>query len=225
MAQRSERVKLSDTVVEKLEAMISAMKPGERLPTEKELSERFSVGRSTLREAMKVLSARKMVVRRNEGTFVGDSIKGCLVDPLNLIINMQAGNDMNALIELREILELNTIRMAAERAVPDDIVELQRAHWLFKEPGISKEEIQQRDINFHNAIAKIAGNPVIEELLNSLRTVIAKNIEQEKQGHIGLEWTRDFHQEMVDAIARQDSQKAYQVMKDYLNAVYECIGI
>lgn len=100
MQTNGSRVNLSDTVVEKLEAMISTMKPGERLPTEKELSERFSVGRSTIRESMKVLSARRMVVRRNEGTFVGDAVKGCLVDPLKLIINMQPDSDINALIEL-----------------------------------------------------------------------------------------------------------------------------
>ena len=52
MAQNSSRVSLTDTVMEKLEEMITSMKPGERLPTENELSERFSVGRSTIRESM-----------------------------------------------------------------------------------------------------------------------------------------------------------------------------
>lgn len=62
MAQSSGRVSLTDTVMEKLEEMITSMKPGERLPTENELAEQFSVGRSTIRESMKVLAARRMVV-------------------------------------------------------------------------------------------------------------------------------------------------------------------
>ena len=62
MQNNGGRVSLSDAVVEKLETMISTMKPGERLPTEKELAEAFSVGRSTIRESMKVLSDRKSVV-------------------------------------------------------------------------------------------------------------------------------------------------------------------
>jgi len=219
------RVSLSDAVVEKLEAMISGMKPGERLPTEKDLSEQFSVGRSTIRESMKVLSAKRMVVRRNEGTFVGDAVKGCLVDPLNLIISMQAGGDVNSLIELREILELSTIRMACQRATPDDIIELERACWMIDEPGLTKEERQKRDISFHNTIAKVAGNPVIEELLGSLRLVIAKNVETQEDHVILLNGTRDFHREMVNAISEQNPDRAYEVMTDYFEAVYKFIGI
>ena len=191
MQNNGGRVSLSDAVVEKLETMISTMKPGERLPTEKELAEAFSVGRSTIRESMKVLSARRMVVRRNEGTFVGDAVKGCLVDPLNL----------------------------------DDIVELERARWMMDEPGLSKEERQKRDINFHNTIAKVAGNPVIEELLGSLRLVIAKNVETRNDEVILVNGTRNFHKEMVDAIGEQNPQRAYQIMTEYFEAVYQFIGI
>ena len=225
MQNNGGRVSLSDAVVEKLETMISTMKPGKRLPTEKELAEAFSVGRSTIRESMKVLSARRMVVRRNEGTFVGDAVKGCLVDPLNLIISMQAGGDVNSLIELREILELSTIRLACQRATPDDIVELERARWMMDEPGLSTEERQKRDINFHNTIAKVAGNPVIEELLGSLRLVIAKNVETRNDEVILVNGTRNFHKEMVDAIGEQNPQRAYQIMTEYFEAVYQFIGI
>lgn len=225
MTNGAGRVNLSDAVVEKLEEMIASMKPGERLPTEKDLSEQFAVGRSTIREAMKVLAARKMVVRRNEGTFVGDAVKGCLIDPLKLIINMQPGNDMNALIELREILELNTVRMAAQRATPDDVVKLERANWMTREPGLSKKEKQDRDIAFHNTIAEIAGNPVIEELLASVRAVIAQNVETQKAEILDFEWSRDFHGEIVEAIKDQDPDRAYQVMDDYFESVYQFIGM
>ena len=226
MADGNGRVSLSDTVVKKLEEMISTMKPGERLPTEKELSEQFSVGRSTIRESMKVLSARRMVVRRNEGTFVGDAVKGCLVDPLKLIINMQPDSDINALIELREILELSTIRLAAQRATPDDVVELERACWLMREPGLPKKECQKRDIAFHNTIAKVAGNPVIEELLNSLRLVIAQNLEDKSEILIfDSESGKDPHREMVDAIRDQDPDRAYDIMTRYFERVYQFMGI
>ena len=80
------KIRLSDTVMKELEAIILNMKPGDKLPTEMELAERFSVGRSTIRECMKVFSARKMIVRRNEGTFVSSQVKECLVDPLNILV-------------------------------------------------------------------------------------------------------------------------------------------
>ena len=91
--EKAPRKILSDTVIEQLESIISEMTPGERLPTENELSERFGVGRSTIREGLKVLSYRKVVVRKNEGTFVAEKTsEGCLTDPLNLILNMNVGS-------------------------------------------------------------------------------------------------------------------------------------
>ena len=165
-----------------------------------------------------------MVVRRNEGTVVGDAVKGCLVDPLKLIINMQPDSDINALIELREILELNTIRMACQRATPDDIAALDRACWLMKEPGLSKQEVQKRDIAFHNTIAKVAGNPVIEELLGALRTVIAQNLENQAEIILFRDGP-DPHQEMVEAIKDQDPDRAYEIMVHYFERVYQFIGI
>lgn len=152
-------------------------------------------------------------------------MNGCLIDPLNLIIKMQAGNDVNALIELREILELNTIRMAAQRATEEDVIELRRAEWLINEPGIDRAERQNRDIAFHNTIAKIAGNLVIEELLNSLRAVIAQNVESFESEEFRFRFSRDFHCEMVDAISEQNPDQAATVMRDYFDAVYQSIGI
>lgn len=225
MHHNGARVSLSDTIIEKLEEMIATMKPGDRLPTEMELSELFSVGRSTIRESMKVLTAKKMVVRRNEGTFVADAINGCLVDPLNMIINMTAC-DVNSLIELREILELSAIEMAAHRATQSDIVELERANWLMSEPGLTRVEKQKRDIEFHSAIAKCTGNMVIVELLNAVRTVIAQNVES-KDGSVLHTFPdgQEYHLEMIAAIAAQDSSKARQCMQNYFESVHKTQGI
>ena len=225
MVQSSGRISLTDTVIEKLEEMITSMKPGERLPTENELAEKFSVGRSTIRESMKVLAARRMVVRRNEGTFVGDAVKGCLIEPLNLMIKMQQESDINCLIELREILEINAVRNAAQRATSEDVAELKRAQWLMEEPGITKTEAQSRDINFHNQIAKIAGNPVIVELLGSLRAVIAQNLERPETMEYVFNRERNFHQEIIDAIEEQDPDRGVQAMQGYFDAVYQFFGV
>lgn len=221
MQHNGTRVSLSDAIIEKLEEMITTMKPGDRLPTEMELAEMFAVGRSTIRESMKVLTAKKMVVRRNEGTFVADAVNGCLVDPLNMIINMTDCN-VNSLIEVREILELSSIEMAAQRATQEDIAELERANWLMHEPGLSKAEKQKRDMEFHSAMARISGNMVIVELLNAVRTVIAQHLE--KEDHI-YGTGKEFHREMIEAISEQDSAKARQCMLAYFESVHKTQGI
>ena len=221
MQHNGTRISLSDAIIEKLEEMIATMKPGDRLPTEMELAEMFSVGRSTIRESMKVLTVKKMVVRRNEGTFVADAVNGCLVDPLNMIINMTNCN-VNSLIEVREILETSSIEMAAQRATQEDIAELEKANWLMHEPGISKAEMQKRDMEFHAAMARISGNMVIVELLNAVRTVIAQNLEKEE--HI-YGTGKEFHREMIEAISEQDSVKARQCMLAYFESVHRTQGI
>ncbi len=221
MSQNGTRVNLSDAVIEKLEAMITTMKPGDRLPTEMELSEQFAVGRSTIRESLKVLTAKKMIVRRNEGTFVADAVNGCLVDPLNMIINM-TDCDVNSLIELREILECSAIEMAAQRATQQDIAELARANWLMSEPGLNRKEVRLRDMEFHAAIARISGNTVIIELLNAVRTVIAQHLEKE---HLYYPSGKEYHLEMIEAITQQDPAKARQCMSNYFEYVHKTQGI
>ena len=115
----NDRITLSDNVLKQLENLIvKELKPGEKLPTEAQLSETFSVSRSTIRESMKVLSAKGLVVRKNQGTFVSEKVNKCLIDPLDLLINMKIGN-VRDLLELREMLELQTIRVAAERISED----------------------------------------------------------------------------------------------------------
>lgn len=211
----SNRVILSDDVLVKLEALITKeMKPGERLPTEKELTERFSVGRSTIRESMKVLSARGLIIRRNEGTFVSENVNKCLIDPLNLLVNMKIGN-VEDLLELRQLLELGIIRVAAERVTPELLLELDRINWRMMEPGLSAQALQTLDIAFHNTIAKATGNSVLTELLNAVRQVIAKNVEDVDACVPTLEKSTDIHRALVDTMREHDSVKAYELLKEY----------
>lgn len=209
------RVILSDNVLEQLETMIVRnMEPGEKLPTEMELAESFSVGRSTIRESMKVLSAKGLITRRNEGTFVSERVNKCLIDPLNLLVNMKIGN-VEDLLELRQLLELGTIRIAAERATPEVLSELERINWQMSEPGLSAPALQSLDISFHNAISGATGNTVLMELLNAIRQVIAKNLEDCEAVVPVLDESMDIHQQLVEAMRAHNGTLAYEIMERY----------
>lgn len=215
MQANVKRTNLCDTIVKELESAIASMEPGDRLPSEKELSEQYEVGRSTIRESLKVLTARKIIVRRNEGTFVADKITDCLTDPLDVFINMEVGS-IDSLLELREILEISIIRIAAQRATEEDLQKIYHAQWLLNEPNLSDEEGQNRDIQFHNAIAATLKNPVIVELLGAIRTVIARNVE-DCGPRPSLD--RAYHEEMVDSIATHDPDRAGTCMSEYFLAI------
>lgn len=209
------RVNLSDNVTLELEKMIcDTLQPGDRLPPEVELAERFSVGRSTMRESMKALVARGIITRRNEGTFVAENLNESLIAPLSLMINMEIGK-VQDLLELRELLELGTIKIAAGRSTPEQVSELEQINWRMQEPGASAEKRQALDIEFHNSIVGMTGNAMLMELLNALRQVIAKNIENPEALNSGELGANNYHRQLIDAIAAHDGATAHSVLEAY----------
>lgn len=213
------RTNLTDALMADLEKLILNMEPGEKLPTENELTERYGVGRSTIREVLKVLSYKKLIVRRNEGTFVAEKISDCLVDPLNLIINMSISN-VEELIELRELLEVMILKLAVRRATDEDIANLERSNWLITEPGLTPVQQQERDFDFHNELAKCAKNSMIAELLKSARQVIIQNIEDTPPFPTALEDEGlELHRQIICAIKNRDEDAAIRLMEEYLLAM------
>lgn len=211
------RIILSDNITKQLEDMIAnSLHPGDRLPTELELSEQFGVGRSTIRESMKVLAAKGLIVRRNEGTFVSNDVRQCLVSPLSLLINMKIGK-VKDLLELRRLLELSSITIAAERITPEIVQELEHINWQMSEPGLSTKELQRLDIVFHSTIFKATGNEVLMELLNATRQVIAQNLENDQAAFAVLDRSLDIHQKLIEALKLRDADHAYAVMRQYFD--------
>ena len=206
---------LSDSIQKELEELItSGFKPGDKIPTEKELAERFSVGRSTIRESMKALVAKGLVARTTEGTFVSDKVNQCLIDPLSLMVNMEIG-DIYDLLELREIIELGMIRIAAQKIDDSSLSMLKRINWQIQEPDADPAVLQERDIAFHSKIAESTGNQVLTEFLNAIRRVIVRNIENEEATSGFIQEAYMQHQELIEALEEHNPDKAYDVLKKY----------
>lgn len=209
------KISLSDVALKKLEEMILGMNPGDKLPTEKELTEQFQVGRSTIRECLKVFSARKLIVRRNEGTFVAEMVDGNLEEPLNVMLSMDPGN-LSDFVELREILEVNALKLAIERASEEDITEIERAEWRMHEPGISVQEMQQRDIEFHNQIAKASGNRLLAETIRAVRNVLSDKLEDPTEAMPALGESSELHRRIIQALKERDEDSGVKTMEEYL---------
>ena len=206
---------LSDQVLKQLEEMIYCHKPGEKLPGELQLAQQMGVGRSTIRECLKALSAKKIIARRPDGTYVCDQLQDCLADPLNLMVNMEIGH-IQDLVELREILEVAVARLSARRASEQDLLELEQANWRMQQPGISMEMIQQQDIAFHTTMAQAAKNPVLSELLGAVRQVIAQHVEDLQAILPVLPESVEMHQKLIQAIQTGDEELAGEQMQVYM---------
>jgi DNA-binding FadR family transcriptional regulator len=211
-----EKIKLSDKITGELEVMIiNNMRDKDRMLTEAKLASSFGVGRSTIRESLKVLASRGLIKRTNAGTFVSKSAENCLVSPLNLLLDFSVGN-VTDLLELREWIEMTVTRLAVKRATPENIAQLERLQWELHEPGVELEAFQKKDIAFHNALASATGNHVLAELLNAVRLVISKNQAVACALSTIQADAAESHRKLVNAIKERNEKKAIKCMEDHI---------
>lgn len=217
--QPVESKSLAEAVAEQLMAMIARgqLKPGDRLPTEPELMAQFGVGRSTLREAIKSLVVAGLVeTRRSLGTFVSESYTDYLSQRLNwgLVFNKQ---ELRHIIEIRCALEEQAAALAAEWASAAQKEKLTQMINAISVQGIESEQAVENDIAFHIAIAEASNNPLLLNLILSLRKILHGYIKSgytrrgyEKQ--VNASEMADLHRPIVDAIQSGDPIEAKTAM-------------
>jgi len=176
MSQLRPVIRLADTVAGELEKRIleGSLKPGDLLPSERELAIELGVSRPSLREAIqKLVSKGLLITRHGCGTSVTDRLEAHFVDPWQDMLN---GHPMlqRDLLEFRQMLEGQAAYLAAERALDVDI---QRIDSLYAslEAAYETSDIKlciDADVAFHQAIAEAAHNMLIGHLTASLMRVI-----------------------------------------------------
>ena len=155
----------SSSVADQIKEMIlqGHLQPGDRLPSERDFAETFGVSRATIREALRSLSAIGMIsIRQGDGSFVEKfKIEG-LLEPLATLFQLDGAEDeLESFSEVREILEVEMVALAAERASEADIENINRALEAMVEEVRSGGIGDVADADFHLAIAKSCKNPRI----------------------------------------------------------------
>ena len=197
------------------------LEPGSKLPNEFELGEKFGVGRSTIREAVKLLVSQGILeVRRGSGTYVVNTTPSDL-DPLGL----SGAEDKMALaldlVNVRLILEPGIAEMAALNATEEAILELRCCCERVEERIASGDMYIQDDIAFHTSVARCSGNKVVEQLIPIIDTAVMMfvNVTHKKL----TEETILTHRMITEAIARHDPIGARSAMVMHLNFNRNCI--
>ncbi len=223
MAKRSfRRGRLSEQVVTAIERMISEeyCEPGTRLPKEADLADRFRVSRIVIREAMKVLEDRGQVqVRAGRGTITAaptaESVKASL---LRLFRDqpVPTPNEMERMLELREVLEETTAGLAAVRATPEDLQQIDVA-LTDMAAGRSVEETIEADLRFHMAVAKAAHNRFFEMVIDPLTQVFIQQIKLTDSYTVGV----DLHRQIFEQIKKGDPVAARQAVRRLMRSTRE----
>ena len=210
--------KLYKTIVDQIQQKIISgeLRPGERLPSERELADAFGVGRPTVREATKVLESKGLLeMRRGAGVFVSPAIQDALLESLNLLVQYnQCTPEM--VYEVRRVQEVSMAGLAALRATENDLAAMREA---LKDMEATLDDIDsynQADLLFHRAVAKATHNQMFiiltEFLLKGTASVIHLVTQTRNNTARGL---RE-HQRVFQAIAAGDADSARQAMQDHL---------
>lgn len=159
--------KLSDKIIEQIKNLISSgqLKPGDRLPSERKLSESFNVGRMHVRDAIQKLEFYGIVkTLPQSGTVVEGlgvvALEGIITDILEL-----TDADFQSMTETRIILEANAAELAARRATKSDLVKIEESIHAFEKKVKSGDPGIEEDLMFHLKIAESTHNPVLNSLM------------------------------------------------------------
>lgn len=146
---------------------------GDKIPNEFELAKHFGVGRSTIREAVRLLVSRNiLVVKRGSGTFIADRT-GISDDPLGLSFVENKYVLAKDLVDLRLILEPAIAAMAAMRATDEEIETIEKQCKKVEKLYMDSRNHIYEDVRFHEMIARCSGNQVMEKLIPIIDTSVA----------------------------------------------------
>jgi len=211
---------LSSEVVEQILSMIhtNQLQPGDRLPSERELSRAFNIGRSSVREAIKILETTGLVRTTTRGKEI------CLprsakIPAFNLAADL---TNIREVFEARKAIEIELSGLAAERASSEEIAVMRQA--LIAE-GASQSVVAAADIAFHRALARSAHNSVLSEVYNSITGLLFQHFK-----YYPLSWAnrkedpKQFilrvnknHVAIIDAIEARDVAGAKLAMQMHLD--------
>ena len=211
--------KPADVIVRQLRALIEsgALAPGERLPAERELAERFGVGRGHVRDALRKLDFYGVVkTLPQNGTIVAE-IDADSFDRIFSTILVLEKNDIEAMMETRLVLERRVAELAAERASESAIADIIKCQEDFRaEVDAGRNGIDQ-DKLFHQAIARAAENSVMFSFLNAITTHLIqlnKNFRTCEKGR--AQKTVVEHDTLVTAIIQHDPIAAAAAVEQHL---------
>ena len=213
--------RIYEEIVRQVKQLIAEgrFKSGDRLPPERELAEKFVVSRTSVREALRALESLGLIeIRPGEGTFVREVSIDALVGPLALVMTSQR-EAIVELFEARRVLEPAIASLAASRATPDEVQEMERIlEDQAREIAAGRTGLAQ-DAAFHAAIGTAAHNRAITRVVHAIMDLLAQSREESINTPGRAARSHQDHRRIVQAIARRDSEAARQAMLDHLVAV------
>ncbi|MFF8032075.1 MULTISPECIES: FadR/GntR family transcriptional regulator [unclassified Streptomyces] len=215
---------VTQRAIERITAMIreGGLQPGERLPTERDLSARLGMSRSSMREAIRALTVLGVLeARHGSGIYVTRLEAGDLLETFGVVADLSRGRRLVELLEVRRVLESTATALAAARITPDRLAEVGK-HLAAMNATDDAEEILAHDLAFHREIVAAAGNETMAAMLEGLssRTFRAR-VWRGYQEEGAFARTRREHAAIHRALAARDPEAARAAAAAHVGAVEE----
>jgi GntR family transcriptional regulator, transcriptional repressor for pyruvate dehydrogenase complex len=214
--------RLYEQIVDQIEASIlgGALKPGDKLPAERELAQQFGVSRTAVREAVKALREKGLVeAYPGRGTFITSGTPPSIRQTLDRMIRTDQQDATAHLVEVREILEPEISALAAGRADEEALTTMREAIEVMDASKRDPDAYIEADLDFHLALAEVAGNPLILSLIDSIVGVLRDQRMLIFKVDGGPERGQYHHKRILEAIEHKDPQGARDAMRAHLRQV------
>ena len=218
------RYRLYQDIVAQIEALLDRgdLRPGDQLPTERTLAEQFQVSRASVREALRALELLGIVeTHAGGGTFVRRAVAGDLARPLSALISR--GHPIADVIEVRGLIEPALAARAAERVMPEELVELREIVEAQERKVAAGESYVEEDTRFHEIIGRAARNELLVTMLTAVFDVLRASREEWLQTNARAHASLDAHRRILAALEAHDPAAAREASAGHIRAVGEGI--
>ena len=219
--KRAPRQKLTETVAQQLLEAVATMQPGDRVPSQRELTRDLGVGRSTVREALNGLARMGLVeIRHGQGVFVIDPNDG--EDAAEALRRVLMKGVTKEFLEARLVVEVEVARMAAERRTEADLRRIEETiEQLEGARAAPTEEALEPATGFNLAVAEAAHNEVLAGVEESFVSLMLERAPDLYETVEFRDWDVAEHRRIFEAIRDRDPALAEQRMREHILAIGE----
>lgn len=212
------RLPAVELVVDRIRQAIERgeLKPGDRLPPERELARQFAVSRVSVRSGLTTLSGMGVLQRRQgSGTFITSGPPALDSEPLNFLAALH-GFTRRQMFEARMTLEVSVAGLAAERATPDTLITIAEETAAMFATLRDPDAFLRHDISFHRAVAAASNNPVLSAVVDMVSSMFEQVRRRTIRRAGDLRIAADEHRAIYQAIRAHDAAKARHLMGEHL---------
>jgi GntR family transcriptional repressor for pyruvate dehydrogenase complex len=208
----------AEQVVSHVRKMIErgALRPGSRLPSERDLAMEVGVSRTSVRAGLRSLAAMGVVqTRPGAGTFITAGPPALLGEPLRLVASLH-GLHLGGLFEVRRVLEAGTALLAAERATPEQMATISDEVTGMYSALHDPHTFLDYDLRFHRAVAAAANNPMLGAIIEAVAALFFEQRRATIERAHNLRESADMHRKIYQAIRARDPEGARAAMDEHV---------